>query len=88
MDVAVEHRPSEHRFVAQVDGQECLLSYQPSPGALDFVHTYVPSALRGRGIAGVLVQAGLDFARAEGLRVIPTCWYVRDYIDRHPGAGR
>jgi len=30
------------------------------------------------------VQGALDDLRARGAMVIPTCWYVRDYIDAHP----
>lgn len=82
--VAIEHQPGERRFVTRVDGRECVLEYREVPGGLDFVHTYTPSELRGRGIAGQLVRFGLDHAAKEGLRVIPTCPYVGDYIERHP----
>jgi uncharacterized protein len=47
-------------------------------------HTEVPPALEGRGIAARLVQAALEHARAEGLRVKPACSYVRTYLKRHP----
>lgn len=46
-------------------------------------HTEVPPALRGHGLAGELVQAVLDWARAQGLRVRPTCSYVAAYMQRH-----
>jgi predicted GNAT family acetyltransferase len=26
----------------------------------------------------------LDDARARGVAVIPTCWFVREYIEQHP----
>jgi D-alanyl-D-alanine dipeptidase len=41
-------------------------------------------ALQGQGIAAVLVQAALDWARAERLQVRPVCSYVAAYMRRHP----
>ncbi|MGH2634003.1 MAG: GNAT family N-acetyltransferase [Tepidiformaceae bacterium] len=35
-------------------------------------------------MAGRLAVAGLDYARANGLRVIASCPYVHSYIERHP----
>ena len=44
--------------------------------------------LHGRGdrpdSAAALVQAALAYARAQGLRVRPSCSYVRSYMRRHP----
>jgi predicted GNAT family acetyltransferase len=44
----------------------------------------VPAAIGGRGIAGRLVRAALEHARAAGLKVVPRCSYVADYLDKHP----
>jgi predicted GNAT family acetyltransferase len=43
----------------------------------------VPYELEGRGLAGQVVQAALDYARANGLKVAPVCGYVRAYMRRH-----
>jgi predicted GNAT family acetyltransferase len=83
----IEHQPEEQRFVARVDGHECVLEYRLVPGALDLVHTYTPSAVRGRGIAGKLVRFAFDHVTREGLQVVPTCPYVGDYLARHPEFG-
>jgi uncharacterized protein len=47
-------------------------------------HTYTPPELRGRGIAGQLVQAMVADAREQGFRIVPRCPYVADWFDRHP----
>jgi uncharacterized protein len=39
--------------------------------------------LEGRGIAAQLVQAALQWARSEGLKVDPVCSYVDVYMRRH-----
>ena len=38
----------------------------------------------GRGIAGRLVRAALEFARGEGHRVRPSCEYAASWMTRHP----
>jgi hypothetical protein len=40
--------------------------------------------MRGRGIAGKLVQAMAADARTQGFRIVPRCPYVASWFDRHP----
>ena len=42
------------------------------------------SMKRGQGIAGKLVDALIDTARAQGWKVIPRCSYVVAAFRRHP----
>ena len=77
----VEHQPERKRFVLPVDGHEVTLSYVPRDGKVDMVHTFTPDALRGRGLARQVVEAALAWAEAEGLEVIPSCWYVAKVMD-------
>ena len=46
-------------------------------------HTEVPAAMQGLGLAGLLVQATLNWAREHGLRVQPRCSCVAAYMKRH-----
>jgi uncharacterized protein len=82
--VNVINNESEQRFEMHVQGQTAFLSYQRFPDRFVIVHTEVPPALEGKGIAGKLVAAALDFARATHLRVIPLCPYVTGYVRKHP----
>jgi predicted GNAT family acetyltransferase len=81
--IDVKHNPAESRFEAVVDGHLSVCDYQRNESGLVFTHTYVPSELRGRGIAEKLVRAALQFARDEKLKVVPACSYVAVFIDRH-----
>jgi predicted GNAT family acetyltransferase len=84
MDLDVKHDEKANRYSAVVDGYESVCDYLPSgAGVLTFTHTYVPPELRGRGIADELVRHALDDVLARGLKVVPSCWFVRAYIDRH-----
>ena len=85
-EVAIEHVPGRG-FTAEVDGHRILLQYRESDGVMTIVHTEVPYALRGRGLAGQLVRAALDHARAAGLKVVPRCSYAAEWLERHPEYG-
>ncbi len=49
-------------------------------------HTVIDPDRRGRGLGDVLVEGVLADARARGNTVDPRCWFVREYLDRHPDA--
>lgn len=80
----VVHDAQARRFVARLDGQDAELVYRTHEGRLTIVHTGVPEAIGGRGVAAALVKAVLEYARAERLRVVPACSYSAAYIRRHP----
>jgi predicted GNAT family acetyltransferase len=80
---SVQHNAAASRFELQVDGGLADCSYRLGGGVMDIVHTGVPPRSEGRGIAARLVQAALAHARAQGLKVRPTCSYVAAYMRRH-----
>jgi predicted GNAT family acetyltransferase len=81
----IEHHPALQKFSVTVEGEEAYLLYHPAgDGVLDYVSTFVPEQLRDRGIASEMVRCALDYAKAQRCRVIPSCWFVKGYIDRHP----
>jgi predicted GNAT family acetyltransferase len=74
-----------HRFIGETPSGTAVLAYTPAgAGALDLYSTYVPPGDRGRGLGAELVGAAVAFARAQGLRLIPTCWYVAEWLAAHP----
>jgi predicted GNAT family acetyltransferase len=83
--MSVEHDLDSHRFTVAASGGMAVLAYAPAgSGLLELYSTYVPPADRGRGIAARLVQTAVEYARAEGLRIIPSCWYVAQWMRDHP----
>lgn len=81
--VRVNHDEALSRFVIDLDGGTAHADYRLDSGRMVFTHTFVPPALRGRSLAGLLVRAGLAEARRRGLRVVPACSYVAAFIERH-----
>lgn len=81
----VRHDTAAGRFFVEIDGSTAYLDYvRVDERTLDLRSTFVPEALRGRGIAARIVRFALDYAREHGLRVIPTCSYVASTIRREP----
>lgn len=81
----VEHDRDASRFTTRVPEGVATLRYRMrAPRLMDIESTYVPAAARGRGIGGALVERALEHARAEGFDVIPSCWYVKTWVDGHP----
>lgn len=79
----IQHIPGKG-FHLDVEGHRSVLEYSLDGARLVIHHTGVPAALRGRGIAGRLVQAAFDHAREAGLQVEPRCSYAAEWIGRHP----
>ena len=83
----VVHNEAAGRFEARLPEGWCRADYRRVGNTLQMVHTEVPAQARGRGIAGRVVAAALDYAQANGLKVMPLCSYVRGYFQRHPERG-
>ena len=83
MGIDIRHDETGHRFVATVDGAEALVEYRrPDEATIEYHRTWTPEPLRGRAIAGRIVEAALEYAKTHGLRVVPTCPYVARFIER------
>jgi predicted GNAT family acetyltransferase len=88
MSAAVVDNPALSRFEMPVDGQTAFLAYERTGDSIGLMHTEVPEAFRGRGFGEALVKGALEGARAQGLRIVAVCPFVRAYMRKHPpGAG-
>jgi len=81
----VQHDPKRHRFFLEVPGGTAELAYRPIDAkTVDLVHTFVPEAAGGQGIAGKLASATFAWARQNGMKLVVTCPFVRSWLERHP----
>ncbi len=84
MEYKVTHNKNASKFSTINEGKESVLEYiMVSSTTMNMIHTYVPTEQRGRQIAASLVKAGLEYAEENNLKVIPSCSYVRTYINRN-----
>jgi predicted GNAT family acetyltransferase len=80
----IVNNSAKHRYELAVEGHIAATYYKHADGVITFVHTEVPPELGGKGIGSKLIRGALDQVRAEGLKVIAQCPFVKGYIDKHP----
>ncbi|WP_283605078.1 GNAT family N-acetyltransferase [Mycolicibacterium poriferae] len=73
------------RFTISIDGRIVgIADFIDRDGRRVFPHTEVNPQFQGRGLATILVRAALEATRPTGLRVVPHCWMVAEFIDKNP----
>jgi predicted GNAT family acetyltransferase len=83
--LVVRDNPSELRYEALADERVVgIIRYRREPGLVVLVHSEVDLALEGTGAGSELVRGALADIRARGLRVVPHCPFIIDYLRRHP----
>ena len=85
MELDVRHDAAAQEFSVEVDGRRGVLQYRLREGVMTIVHTGVPDAIGGRGVAAELTRVALETARANGWKVVPACAYASAFMRRHPG---
>ena len=88
-DIAMEFQYEDSRIFLP-DGRGGVLAEITFPAGADGVpvldHTFVDNSLRGRGVAGQLMEAAVAALRASGRKARVTCSYAVSWRDRHPEA--
>jgi predicted GNAT family acetyltransferase len=77
----ITNNPEHRRFEA---GKARLNYRMTGPSTVEMVHTEVPAEYQGQGLAGKLAKTALEWARAQGFKVVPSCSYIKGYIEKHP----
>ena len=83
MELQIKQDEEQNRFISFIESYEAVVEYSLKNNVLDLYRTFTPPELRGKGIVGKLVKFALDYAKDNNLKVIPTCSYVKSFIDRH-----
>ncbi|WP_353829094.1 GNAT family N-acetyltransferase [Agromyces sp. SYSU T0242] len=86
MTKELAHEPDLRRYVLRVDGQiASVLDYRELGDTVAFVRTFTNPPYRGCGIAAQLVGFAVDdVEQRTSNRIVPSCWYVEQWFDRHP----
>jgi uncharacterized protein len=79
-DAIISHQPEQQRFVLTVDDAEAVLDYSLHGNTINFHHTFVPLAFRGKGLAEKLVRHGLAWAKAQQFQLQASCSYVQKFL--------
>lgn len=82
MDAHVRNAEDRSRYELTIDGELIgIAEYHIDGDRIVFPHTVIDPARRGQGLGELLVRGALDDVRTSGREVVPTCWFVRDFID-------
>jgi predicted GNAT family acetyltransferase len=82
METTVRNAEDRSRYELVQEGHVVAIADYADHGEVVVLpHTEVARHLRGQGYGAQVVQGALDDLRARGKRIVPACWYVREFID-------
>jgi len=75
MELKHKEIDSKGEFYVEIDGQQkASMTYtHAGPTKIIIDHTEVSEDLKGQGVGYKLVEASVEYMRANGLKVIPLC---------------
>lgn len=84
MEITQKNSSEGGFFLADEDGKRMgYLSYEwASPSKFAIMHTVVEEAFQGRGVARALLETAVEFARKNGLTIMPICPYAEKVFMR------
>ena len=87
MNIEQEEKNGEGAFFIQEQGERLaeMTYYMQEPNVMVIDHTEVDERLRGKNVGYELVNRGVEFARSEGLKIVPACEFARSVFDREEG---
>ena len=80
----VKNNTNNQRFEIHEDGEIAYLEYRFYKKDIALMHTVVPEALGGKGIASALAEYAFDYAKKEKKLVMVYCPFVSGYVKKHP----
>jgi predicted GNAT family acetyltransferase len=80
------HEPDGNRYVLRIDGElAAIIDYRISGNAISFTRTFTVPHRRGQGLAAEITEFAVnDVEQGSARRIIPMCWYVGEWFDKHP----
>lgn len=81
----IKEDKKNNQFLA-MDGDTQIgkVTYSASEGVWIVDHTGVSKEYGGQGIGGKLIEAVVDAAKKEKVKIVPLCTFAAKEFDRHP----
>ena len=83
MSYQVINNEKEQQFEIELDGEKASLVYRFYKKDIALMHTTVPKAMEGKGIASALAIAAFDYAKTHGKPVMVYCPFVAKFLTKH-----
>jgi predicted GNAT family acetyltransferase len=80
------NEPDASRYVLRIGGElAAIIDYRINGNAISFTRTFTQPKLRGQGLAAEITEfAVTDVESTSSRRIVPMCWYVGEWFDKHP----
>lgn len=71
-------------FYVEQDGAVLaeMVYNMPFPDKMIIEHTEVSDALAGKGVGKQLVHAAVEYARTNGIKILPLCPFAKGVLDK------
>jgi len=75
-----------NRYAMRIDGELVgVLDYSVLGSSISLTRAFTVPPQRGKGYAADLVAYAVDdIERSSELSIVPMCWYVAEWFDKHP----
>lgn len=83
-EITVVNNSDENRFEVRLGDALAVIEYNIAGNNIIFTHTEVPVEFEGKGIAGKMAYAAMEYAKNSGMKVQALCPYVKNYVTKHP----
>lgn len=81
----VQHDSEAQEFSIPLESGKAYLRYdQPDERTFDLLHTIVPPEEQSRGVGSDLIEHVFRHVRDEDKRIVPSCPFVRAWLEDHP----
>jgi predicted GNAT family acetyltransferase len=74
----------QQQFEVRSENELAMLVYRFYKDDIALMHTEVPAALSGKGIASALAKHAFEWAKEHNKKVMVYCPFVAVYLKRHP----
>jgi predicted GNAT family acetyltransferase len=83
--IEVSDRKALNRYEIRVGGEVAgIADYRLDGDRINFVHTEIDSEHGGKGLGSRLVEFAVTDARSRDLEIIPSCPFVKSWVEEHP----
>ncbi|HNP95325.1 MAG TPA: GNAT family N-acetyltransferase [Cyclobacteriaceae bacterium] len=86
MEIQHEQKENKGAFFVEENGRR-LAEMTYSKAGTDLIiidHTEVSDELRGKSVGAKLVQAAVEYARANKIKILPLCPFAKSVFDKKP----
>ncbi|MGN7761486.1 GNAT family N-acetyltransferase [Paenibacillus sp. 22594] len=85
----VVHDKDNKRFwISDQDSMAAEMTYVTSTASLFIIdHTFVDTTYRGQGLGDLLVEAMVEYARENEIKIVPLCPFAKGRFQQRPELG-